>query len=235
LIYRPLIRRTRFVFTVSKDTQKIVVALYPQSESKVRVVGGGVTPRPLNKKLEDNPEKKFCLLVGGHIERKNLNFLLSFWQEIYLATGYELVSTSRDFNDKALTSYQGSRLRDLAWHSELRNVSEPDLETLYRGARFVLQPSIGEGFGLPLVEGMNFGTPFISSPVGIAAEVCAGESRVLALDKTTWVRYLIQTLPSAKGESERVLQNSLASLQSWEAVGDKIIQQLNDIRNEKLV
>jgi exopolysaccharide biosynthesis WecB/TagA/CpsF family protein len=50
-------------------------------------------------------------------------------------------------------------------------VSEADLPALYRHAQLYLQPSLYEGFGLPLVEAMASGCPVLSSNRGALPEV----------------------------------------------------------------
>lgn len=50
---------------------------------------------------------------------------------------------------------------------------------LIRGARAVLFPSLYEGFGLPILEAMQLGTPVLTSPIGAMAEV-AGDAALYA-------------------------------------------------------
>lgn len=53
-------------------------------------------------------------------------------------------------------------------------VPQPELEALYTMAACLVEPSLGEGFGLPLLEAMGRGLPVISSGRGALAEVSAG-------------------------------------------------------------
>lgn len=62
----------------------------------------------------------------------------------------------------------GADVRVVGW------VPQPELEALYGAAACLLEPSLGEGFGLPLLEGMARGLPVISSGRGALAEVSAG-------------------------------------------------------------
>ena len=57
----------------------------------------------------------------------------------------------------------------------LQYLPEPSLMTLIRGARGVLFPSLTEGFGLPVLEALSFGTPVLTSREGALPEV-AGEA-----------------------------------------------------------
>ena len=57
-------------------------------------------------------------------------------------------------------------------------VSEKELYALYAEAKVFLYPSLREGFGLPILEAMAFGTPVLTSNVSSMPEV-AGEAAFL--------------------------------------------------------
>ena len=65
-------------------------------------------------------------------------------------------------------------------------VEEANLGVLYANAQFLAMPSLYEGFGLPLVEAMVFGTPVLTSNNSSMPEV-AGDAGLLvdALDVTS--------------------------------------------------
>jgi glycosyltransferase involved in cell wall biosynthesis len=51
-------------------------------------------------------------------------------------------------------------------------VTDPDLATLYRHATAVVQPSLYEGFGLPLAEALAAGGRVLCSDIPAFREVC---------------------------------------------------------------
>ncbi len=53
-------------------------------------------------------------------------------------------------------------------------LSEPDLASLYSGARLLVMPSRAEGFGLPVVEAMAHGVPVVTSDDPALVEVGHG-------------------------------------------------------------
>ena len=65
----------------------------------------------------------------------------------------------------------GHARMDPAWQRTLGFVSEDDLVSLYRCARAVIAPSSYEGFGLPVLEAMQLGTPVISARASSLPEV----------------------------------------------------------------
>lgn len=58
--------------------------------------------------------------------------------------------------------------RRLFW---LQGADDKVLSALYRHATAAVQPSIAEGFGLPIVEAAHFGTPVIASDIRVFREV----------------------------------------------------------------
>jgi glycosyltransferase involved in cell wall biosynthesis len=60
----------------------------------------------------------------------------------------------------------------------LNYVPDPDLPTLYRGARFFCFPSLFEGFGLPILEAQFYGVPVMSANNSAMPEI-AGDAALL--------------------------------------------------------
>lgn len=51
------------------------------------------------------------------------------------------------------------------------NISDEELYKWYKGAKFLIQPSFYEGFGLPIVEAMAFSLPVICSDIPVFKEI----------------------------------------------------------------
>jgi glycosyltransferase involved in cell wall biosynthesis len=54
------------------------------------------------------------------------------------------------------------------------NISDADLDELYSTCAFTVFPSVEEGFGLPIVESLDYGKPCICANFGAMAEVAVG-------------------------------------------------------------
>jgi glycosyltransferase involved in cell wall biosynthesis len=236
LIYTLMLHRVKFIFTVSEQVRSSIENIYPKTRDRVVVIGGGVIPNDDLDNLDGISEIKFCLIVGAHIKRKNLVFLESFWEEIFSSTGCYLYSVARSAPDKALNIDATASKTLPKWLIPRLDVSDDLLNRYYMKARFVLQPSLGEGFGLPLLEGMNNGTPFISSDVGVSSQLCVGSSRVLPLEVEAWKSYLLTNLRGDKTYSESKAQRHEALNHSWEIVVEKLLRGLpefNGLGNTK--
>jgi glycosyltransferase involved in cell wall biosynthesis len=64
-----------------------------------------------------------------------------------------------------------------AWRRSLGFVTDDDLVSLYRGARALVVPSLYEGFGLPVLEAMQVGTPVICARTSSLPEVGGAAAR----------------------------------------------------------
>jgi glycosyltransferase involved in cell wall biosynthesis len=83
-------------------------------------------------------------------------------------------------------------------------VSDNELIWLYRHCYASLYPSVFEGFGLPVLEGMQFGAPTLSSNASSMPEV-AGDAAVLLTphDPEVWTQAMLD-LASDQGKRRRL-------------------------------
>lgn len=83
-------------------------------------------------------------------------------------------------------------------------VDDAELAWLYRHCYANLYPSLFEGFGLPVLEGMQFGAPTISSNASALPEVGGAAARLLAPeDVDAWADAMVD-LASQPAERERL-------------------------------
>ena len=62
----------------------------------------------------------------------------------------------------------------------MSRVERDDLVSLIQGAGALLQPSIYEGFGLPIVEAMACGCPVVATDIPPFREIAAGAAELVA-------------------------------------------------------
>ena len=119
------------------------------------------------------PERPYFLYAGTLEPRKNIGTLLQAWRGLRAAhPSVDLVLAGRRRSDFAeLPAEPGLRV--------LGVVNEVGLPALYSGALAFVYPSWYEGFGLPVLEAMQCGTPVIASSDPAIAEVAGSAARLV--------------------------------------------------------
>jgi glycosyltransferase involved in cell wall biosynthesis len=164
-----LARRVRAVFTPSEYVKQKVIRRFG-------IKNVTVTPNGVDHSLfhPDAQQSKFdlpgcyVLFVGTLEPRKNLELLLSAWNDIkdnFKETWLILVGVSRNVFRSIHLSQDVERVCFLGY------VDDQILAGLYANATVFVLPSQDEGFGLPALEAMASGTPVIVSDGGALPEV----------------------------------------------------------------
>ena len=142
-------------------------------------VGGQFTPgRPDAAVLERlGVRRPYLLGFDSTVRRKNLGGLLdAFGRVVSAGRPHDLILVGGDGTpDRALDgriARLGGRARRIGW------VDDAALVELYRGADALVFPTLGEGFGFPVVEAMACATPVVSNRVGSVPEV-TGDAALL--------------------------------------------------------
>ena len=160
------------IIAVSQFTKNQLVERLGAEESKITVVHEGYTLPAQNSKLKTQnynlKPKTYLLFVGTVQPRKNLQRLIEAFA--ILKTQYselKLVIAGK-------LGWNYGRVVELAKkHGVIITgyINEGDRYSLLRNALVYVQPSITEGFGLPVLEAMAAGVPVVSSSGGALEEI----------------------------------------------------------------
>lgn len=189
------VRRSAGVLVVSPYTREEVSSWLPWAAPKIRVtpLGGDhmqrivVTSEDRERFFRVNPERKpFFLSVANPRRHKNIRFSLErFFGLVRLRQLdglYILVGLSPRACGPGVREEGNRRLVRC-----LPTVSDGLLRLLYENALALLFPCMGEGFGLPVVEAMQFGLPVLAVADGAVPGVL-GDVGILMqnLDPDLW-------------------------------------------------
>jgi glycosyltransferase involved in cell wall biosynthesis len=120
-------------------------------------------------------ERAYFVTVGTIEGRKNHILLLRLWRRMIEQMGSSaprlVIIGQRGWEaDHALAMLD--RCDALRGHvAELGSCEDDELARLLAGARALLMPSFAEGFGLPLIEALEIGTPVIASDLPVFREI----------------------------------------------------------------
>ncbi len=244
------VRRADLLLAISESTAKDFMKLFRFNKNKIKVVPLGIPE--LSKRSSEQPdlikyrqtswgyfpvkaslaefEKPFLLFVGGADRRRKLEDLVGAFNMLR-AQGYDiklvLVGDSMKGPDTVSTA---DTQRAIMGSSYLKDIifmgfaSDETREWLYEHALAFVFPSRYEGFGLPVLEAMQYGTPVISYDNAATKEV-AGDYPMYASSSQEIVDY-VHTLLKSKGPSDRdrAKMARYASSYSWRKTSQSMME-----------
>jgi glycosyltransferase involved in cell wall biosynthesis len=162
LLCRISARRAAAILTVSRHAAGEIHRRYAIPPERIHLAPNGVAP-PVMADIEDDARAAalcpYVLCVGRLEPRKNIGLALAA-SEAARAGGARLVVVGRaDF--RAETLVRALRTGENVVH--IQDASDSLLAALYRHAAALIYPSIGEGFGIPVIEALGYGTAVIAS------------------------------------------------------------------------
>jgi glycosyltransferase involved in cell wall biosynthesis len=186
-LQKRLIKRVGAVIADSAWSAQDIQELLPGVSSKVSVVPLGVETEfgVLPKAKIDRVRskyglpQKYILYVGDVTVNKNLPVLI---KAIWGIRDFGLVMVTKGMLKKdipevkaVISAVEKFGMGDRVYYlSSVRFDPGDDLVGIYNGAGVYIQPSLYEGFGLPVLEAMACGTPVVAANVTSLPEVAGG-------------------------------------------------------------
>ena len=168
-------RDARAVMFVSRFTQAEFCRVVGSPRHRGVTVPNGGDHLRLDASRPVAERSRRLLVVAASKKHKNFALLFDAWRQAAVPAPWRLTVISpremlRNSVDLATLARQGANQRiDIR-----RSISNQELAALYGDSAIVLMPSLYEGFGLPLIEGMLAGALCVSSNAGSLVEVAQG-------------------------------------------------------------
>lgn len=165
-----------------------------------------------------NLPENYLLFVGTLEPRKNLSQLIAALETLGDSVPDLVVVGATGWGD---VSENESMLNGVKSRVHFVGFVQPgDLGAIYASAEALCYPSLMEGFGLPILEAMSYGTPVLTSK-GSSTQEVAGSAAVLVdpLDIDSIANGVLQAL-NQKSELSR-LGLARASEMTWQATAAK--------------
>jgi glycosyltransferase involved in cell wall biosynthesis len=230
-----------WILAISEASKAHYLSVFPEfPEERIRVIypcsrfedGNAQGKRP--KALEGIAAAGFWLNVGTIEPRKNQQRLAEAYAK-YLALGGAPMPL-------VLAGGKGWLMEDFQRHLDALGVSahvimtgyvsDDELIWLYRNCYANVYPSLFEGFGLPVLEGMQFGAPTLTSRSSSIPEV-AGDAAILLApeDVEGWAQAMLRV---ASNRAERDHLSSAATAQAkmfdWKSSAAALLQLYEEAR-----
>lgn len=169
--FKKAIEDNNALIAISKFTENELIKFSPIAAEKTELIYEASDVSQIAPKKYTLPFKKYILYVGSQSDYKNIKrlgdahqILLAKYPELGLVlAGKKNASALKNevyFNER---KYQNIYFTDF--------VEDPQLSWLYTHAQAYVFPSLMEGFGLPGLEAMSYGTPVVSSTASCLPEV----------------------------------------------------------------
>jgi glycosyltransferase involved in cell wall biosynthesis len=230
--------RASAIMTVSNTVRRDVLARWPSLKPKLHVVSPGVDERY----LEAQPDRAaiaigdrlvcepYLVYVGGLDPRQRLTWALQTWwsgadKNVSLVVcGVE--AASHDTVRRMVPRQFQERLILAPF------IDESEMPRLFMRAVAVLYPSLGHGFGLPVIEAQAVGTRVLFSDAGSLGELKGPAAVVLPVDDLqAWVRatdIIVQSRSDSRGPDR--IARAWANQYSWDSYVKRTLAVYDSVR-----
>lgn len=185
IMLKRTIKKTDIILYDSRETRIEAEKFCPMARRKKNYIQYVIVPR-IEKNTTQQEEgkgrieneirdKDYFLYVGNMEKRKGVDLLLDAYEEYVKAGGKKqliLAGKSREADIDAKIAAMRRQYDGITYYGY---VSESDKQALYEHCACFLFPSMAEGFGICVIEAMNYYKPVIVSDLSIFREI-AGES-----------------------------------------------------------
>lgn len=231
-------KRADAVLTISQATAEDIADIYHVKRERIAVCycGGAADRADINREIAMDSihpalafEQEYILFVSTIEPRKNVLSIIHAFERYKEKTG--------SFVRLVLAGKRGWNCDDVYWavdHSQYKeDIIMPGYITcdekmyLYQHAKMFVFPSLYEGFGIPVLEAMEYGLPVITSRISSLPEV--GGDAVLYIDDPGDVDALagqMEKVCNMSAEEVERLRNKMrmqVEKFSWENCADDIM------------
>jgi len=230
LLLKGIIKRADLVIVNSKHTQSDLAEWAPVSKNKIKVVHlAPVTKLPTNNDLPVI-EGRYILTVGTIEPRKNHLQLIEAFENLRNSRIKLVIAGSIGWKSKKIvTRIKNSRKKDSI--KLMGRVSNKTLANLYQNAEMMVYPSYYEGFGLPVLEAMQYGIPVLCSDSSSLPEVGGKAALYFPIGNISALTQLIsEVLDNEQLRTEiQIASKAQAELFSWKMAAVETLELLESI------
>lgn len=235
-----VLRGSRLVVADSESTRRSIVQSFRLSPEKVRVIYPGYDPSVFFADgfdpFPDVSSEPYLLYVGNLLPHKNLRRLLDALAILRRRQRCRLVI--RGEGRPAYARALRERVETLGLSDAvtfLGYTSERTLREHYSGAACLVLPSLGEGFGLPVLEAMACGTPVVAANASSLPEVVGDAALLVDPHDAVGLADAIYQVLTDRDLREDLRHRGLrrAGLFTWRRTAGEVSRLLDEARKEQ--
>jgi len=196
----PQLAKRAKLATVSEFSAKRLAHFLDLDIADILVLYNGVYFHQSNPEAQplSLPNKPYILSIGSQNPRKGLDLLISaFLGNLKLSEQYTLVIVGA--HSHHFRSIEQIDHPSISW---LQHVSDEELIKLYENSKLVVVPSRYEGFGIPVLEALNFNKPVLCNDIEPFREIYGDAVEYTSFEQAS----------SASQKMEALLTNESSSL-----------------------
>ena len=187
-LYPWALRRASAVVAVSEFAKDEVVRHFRADPARIRVIHSGPGLATVGAATPAHETAPFLLYVGNLAANKNLPFLVRAYSESSAEARLILAGRPGEgFGELEEAVAESPRREEIDLRTE---VSDAQVEGLYRAATALVLPSVYEGFGFTPLEAMSRDCPVVASDIPALREVSGDGALLVRLEEAAWAAAL---------------------------------------------
>src|SRR3989344_2317328 len=227
-------RISRAILTISEFSKRAIIKAYNVSPERVIVTYPGLTMPKIQAKFTSLGD--YILSVGTLQPRKNFTRLIEAFSRIaskYPPLTLVIVGKKGWLYEEILEAPKKYGVEDRVKFLDF--VKDDQLPSLYKNAKVFALPSLYEGFGLPVLEAMSFGTPVVVSNVSSLPEIAADAGiYVYPEDVESIAKGLIEALEGKSRDARARAAKTQVKKFTWEKAARQTLEVLEKVGSGQL-
>lgn len=235
------LKRSHGIICISENTKKDLLKFHPEiDQRKIRVIYNGVSndffiinnldkPEVVDERFKKFIHKKLVIFIGHRTSYKNFDKAVLAFSKIK-NPDYHFLIIGEKLNEKESNLVENNiEARNV---TVLSGINNEKLNYLYNRGFALIYPSSYEGFGIPLLEAMKTGLPFVSSDNSSLSEV-AGEAGIIIKEITPQSIYEGLISLENKELREKVIKRGFLQAEkfSWDKTFEEYYQFYKELYN----
>lgn len=176
IIYKNAVKKSDHLITVSNFSKSEIIRELKIDEKLISVIYNGVSGEFFkNQKSNKKNTKEYFLFVGNVKPHKNVTLLLNAYNKLpeSIKNNYQLIILGQKdgflTKDKSVLNFINTKEQKNIKFTGF--VKQNEIYGFYKNSSLLIFPTLYEGFGLPLIEGMSSKTKVLCSNIPSLKEI----------------------------------------------------------------